>query len=125
VVERAADSLRARDDRAAVIEHSLRAETEQGMAVAFSNCEDFHSVLGGLTGNRALQLVHAVTMRLGWQFFEQFAADDPRVGAVADSLPSTVGPAHRGIADALIAGDAELAVMRMRAHMTATAPTSF
>jgi DNA-binding FadR family transcriptional regulator len=124
VVERAADSLRVGDDRAAVLEHALRAESEQGLAVAFSNCEDFHSVLGGLTGTRALQLVHAVTMRLGWQFFEQFVADDPRLGAIADTLPSTIVPAHRGIADALIAGDAELAVMRMRAHMTATAPTS-
>jgi DNA-binding FadR family transcriptional regulator len=122
VVEQAAHTLRTEDSHAEVIERALRAETEQGLAPAFGHGEDFHSALGGLTGNRALQLVHSVTMRLGWQFFSQLATTDPRVGAMTQELPATVGPAHRGIAEALLAGDAELAVMRMRAHMTATAP---
>lgn len=122
VVERAADSLRTGGSDAEAIEQALRAEAEQGMGSAFGGGEDFHSMLGRLTGNRALQLVHRATMRVGWQFFSQFAADDTRVEAISRSLPSTVGPAHRGIADALLAGDTELAVTRMRAHMTATSP---
>jgi len=124
VVARVADALRSGGSDAVAIERALHAESEQGLALAFGHGEDFHSMLGSLTGNRALGLVHSVTMRLGWQFFSQFAVDDPRVGAVSRALPSTVGPAHRGIADALLAGDAELAVMRMRAHMTATSPDS-
>lgn len=122
VVERAAAALRAGGDAAETVERALHSESGQGVALAFGHGEDFHTTLAGLTGNRALQLVHRVTMRLGWQFFWQATVNDTRPGAIAETLASTVGPAHRGIADALIAGDAELAVMRMRAHMNATAP---
>lgn len=122
IVERAAAALRGGGGDAEVIERALRAEAEQSMALAFGHSEDFHSVLGRLTGNRALQLLHHVTIRLGWQFFSQIAAADPRAGALFNSLPTSVRPAHQGIADAMLAGDTELAVMRMRAHMTATAP---
>lgn len=121
VVERAAANLETNDNSAALIAQALVAESEQGMALAFSNGQDFHSTLAKLTGNRALQLVHRVAMRLGWQFFSQYALDDPRVGAFSAALPSTVGPVHTGIAEALLAGDTELAVMRMRSHMSATA----
>ncbi|BBY78413.1 GntR family transcriptional regulator [Mycolicibacterium parafortuitum] len=122
VVERAAARLRAGEHDAAAVEQALRAETEEGMALAFGHGTDFHSVLAGLTDNRALQLVHSVTMRVGWQFFTEVAADDPQVAAFSEGLTATVGPAHEGIADALLAGDTELAVMRMRAHMAATGP---
>lgn len=122
VVERAAAKLRTGGHDLDVVERALRAEDEHGMALAFGHGVDFHSALASLTGNRALQLVHRVTMRLGWLFFSEFAIDDPRVGAISRSLPSTVGPVHQGIADALMAGDIELAIMRMRTHMTATSP---
>lgn len=122
LVARAAEAVRSGAADTAAIERALHAESEQGLALAFGHREDFHSMLGALAGNRALDLVHSVTMRLGWQFFSQFAMDDPRVGAISQALPATVGPAHQGIADALLAGDAELAVMRMRAHMTETSP---
>ncbi len=125
VVARAADRIRTAADPAGYaeqIEAALRAETEHGVAQAFGSDEDFHSMLGALTGNSAIELLHRVTMRLGWQFFEQVAGGDPRLSAMSESLPAVVGPAHRGIADALLAGDSELAVMRMRAHMTETAP---
>lgn len=122
VVEQAADNLRTGGADVAAVEQALRAEAEHGLAPAFGYREDFHSTLARLTGNRALQLVHSVTMRLGWQFFSQLAGDDPQVAALSEALPSTVGPAHEGIAEALVAGDTELAVMRMRAHMTETVP---
>jgi DNA-binding FadR family transcriptional regulator len=120
VVERAA--ARVADlspDEVEALEKSLKAETEQGLESAFAGGSDFHSVLARLTGNPALELVHRVTMRLGWQFFSQLASAHPRVGALSAS--DAVGHAHRDIIDALLAGDAELAVMRMRAHMIATA----
>ncbi len=124
VTERAGERLRAAqpadlETMAADLTQSLRAESELGFALAFSRGEDFHSVLGGLTGNPALQLLHRVTMRLGWQFFSQLATKNPRVNAISE--PAAIEPAHRDITEALSAGDAELAVMRMRAHMTATA----
>lgn len=122
VVARAAETLKSGGTDAAAIKAALLAESEQGPALAFGQGEDFHSMLGRLTGNRALSLVHSVTMRLGWQFFSQLAAENPRAGALPQYLASTVVTAHQSIADALLAGDAELAVMRMRAHMTETSP---
>lgn len=119
VVERVAANLKA--DGAEAIRHALATESGQGFALAFSKREDFHSVLGGLTGNRALELVHRVTMRLGWQFFAEFATSDPRSREFA--RPEVIEPAHHGIAEALIAGDTDVAITRMRAHMTATSPT--
>lgn len=119
VVEHAAAALRANPGHAEALEQSLHHECDEGLGPAFSHGEDFHSTLASLTDNSVLQLVHSVTMRLGWQFFSQLVDADPRVGAI--SQPSKIEPAHRGIVDALVAGDTELAVMRMRAHMTATA----
>ncbi|GAB3005020.1 FadR/GntR family transcriptional regulator [Mycobacterium bourgelatii] len=118
VVERAAAALRARPEDAELLERSLRRESEHGLALAFDHGEDFHSALAAITGNRVLQLAHRVTMRLGWQFFSQLAASDPAVGAM--SRPSKIEPAHQGVIDALVTGDTELAVMRMRTHMTET-----
>lgn len=123
VVERAAAGIRSHPEHADTLERSLHCESEQGLALSFAHGEDFHSVLAALTDNRALQLFHRVTMRLGWQFFARIAENDPRVGAI--SRPSEIEPAHRAIVDALLAGDVELAVMRMRTHMTETsAPRS-
>lgn len=118
VVERATTRLRESTHDTAAVEQALRAESEQGMASAFGHRVDFHSVLAALTGNRALQLLHGVTMHVGWQFFTRFAADYP---GISETPLATAGPAHEGIAEALLAGDAELAVMRMRAHMAETA----
>lgn len=118
VVEHAAAALRADPRRADVLEQSLHHECDKGLGPAYFHGEDFHSTLASLTDNNALRLVHSVTMRLGWHFFAQLADADPRLGAI--SSPSKIEPAHRGIVDALTGGDAELAVMRMRAHMTAT-----
>lgn len=120
VVEQAAATLRVEPGRAEALEQSLHHECDKGLGLAFSHGEDFHSTLASLTDNSALRLVHGVTMRLGWHFFAQLTDVDPRIGAL--SQPSKIEPAHRGIVDALVAGDAELAVMRMRVHMTATSP---
>jgi DNA-binding FadR family transcriptional regulator len=82
---------------------------------------NWHSMLASLTGNRALEIVHRVTLSLGWLFFSRIAESDPSVRQLNE--PSTVEPAHRGITEALLTGDLELATMRMRAHGTADKPT--
>ncbi|MGV0852416.1 FadR/GntR family transcriptional regulator [Mycolicibacterium phlei] len=122
VVERAAERVRSGDVDTEVVRAALRAEAERGPALAFGQGEDFHSMLGRLTGNRALSLVHHVTMRLGWQFFAQSARDDPQVNALSQRLPSAVVPAHQSIADALLAGDTTRVVELMRDHMASTGP---
>jgi DNA-binding FadR family transcriptional regulator len=116
IVERVAGRLE--PDAATAIERSLHAESAVGFYRAFQERNDFHSLLAKLTGNPALELVHRVAMRLGWLFFSQSAQANPAVLEL--SRPSDVEPAHRGIADALLAGDQDLAVMRMRSHMAAT-----
>lgn len=122
VTERAAANLRTDRSRAKLIDEALAAESEQGMALAFDHSQDFHSTLAKLADNRALQLIHRVATRLGWQFFSEYAFDNRRVGALSEALSSTVGPVHRGIAEALLAGDTELAMTKMRSHMSATSP---
>lgn len=109
-------------ESAAAIERSLRTESEIGFYRAFQERNDFHSLLATLTANPALELVHRVTMRLSWLFFSQSAQADPAVLEL--SRPTDVEPAHRGIADALRTGDKELAVIRMRSHLEATAPST-
>ncbi|MDX1883341.1 FadR/GntR family transcriptional regulator [Mycolicibacterium sp. 120270] len=123
VVTRAAETLKSGGSDAAAIEAALHAESQQGPTPAFGQGEEFHSILGRLTGNRALHLVHSVTLRLWWRFLSQVAADDPcAAGARPQRQSLPVIRAHQSIADALLAGDSEQAVTRMRAHMTATAP---
>ncbi|WP_319447721.1 MULTISPECIES: FadR/GntR family transcriptional regulator [unclassified Mycobacterium] len=120
IVERVAARLKPED--ADTIERSLDSESAVGFYRAFGEGQDFHSSLAALTGNRALELVHRVTMRLGWLFFSRFAEAAPAVLEL--SQPSKVEPAHRGVAEALLAGDKDLAVMRMRTHLAATSPSA-
>ncbi|BBX01898.1 GntR family transcriptional regulator [Mycolicibacterium moriokaense] len=119
VAERAANAVRDGAVDASIIEKALATESEKGLIAAYAHREDFHSMLGQLSGNRALELVHRVTMRLGWNFFSQYADADPQA---IERAARAVDPAHRGIADALLAGDSELAVVRMRAHVSTTSP---
>nr|WP_090276923.1 FCD domain-containing protein [Mycolicibacterium komanii]CRL70652.1 GntR family transcriptional regulator [Mycolicibacterium komanii] len=119
VAERAAAAVRSGAVDVSVIEQALATESDQGVTAAYAKREDFHSVLARLSGNKALELVHRVTMRLGWNFFAQYADADPQA---LERASRVIDPAHRSIADALLAGDSELAVVRMRAHVSATLP---
>jgi DNA-binding FadR family transcriptional regulator len=78
----------------------------------------WHAMIASCCGNRAIDLIHRVTMRLGWLFFSRNAESDPAVRRL--SAPASFEPAHHGITQALLADDKELALMRMRAHLAAT-----
>ena len=77
----------------------------------------WHSMLASCCGNRALELVHRVTMRLGWVFFSRMVESDPAARKL--TAPASFEPAHQSITEALLGGDTELARMRMRAHLAA------
>jgi len=114
VVDRVADRLTGHD--AEPVAATLRSYLDRGSAEETVTGVSWHSMLASLTGNRAVEILHRVTMSLGWLFFSRMAESDPSVWRLNE--PSAVGPAHRGITEALLAGDRELATMRMRSHRT-------
>jgi DNA-binding FadR family transcriptional regulator len=114
-LERAAAQMN--PEAVAIIDRSLDTEAALGFYHAFRDGHDFHSVLATLTQNRALELVHRVSMRLGWLFFSQ-TESDPAVQELA--RPTEVGHAHRDIADALRSGNTKAALARMRSHLAVT-----
>ena len=111
VVERVAQRLADEDGDVAA---PLRAYLETGPAGGPHPGLDWHSLLASLTGNSTLELLHRVVMRLGWLFFSRLAEVDPNVRQLSE--PAAIDPVHQGITEALLAGDKELAMMRMRAH---------
>ena len=111
VVERVAARLAGEDGD---VSARVRACLEKGPAGGPNPGLDWHSLLASLTGNSTLELLHRVVMRLGWLFFSRLAEVDPAVRQLSE--PAAVDPVHQGITDALLAGDKELAMMRMRAH---------
>jgi DNA-binding FadR family transcriptional regulator len=114
VVERAADRLAGAD--AEVVRAPLRAYLEGGPAGGPHPGLDWHSLLASLTDNSTLELLHRVVMRLGWLFFSRLTETDPNRQL---SEAASADQAHRAITEALLAGDKELAMMRMRAHRAA------
>lgn len=116
VLERVADRLSG--DDAEVIRTPLRAYLEGRPAGGPHPGLDWHSLLASLTGNSTLGLLHGVVMRLGWLFFSRIAETDP-TRRLSEAL--TVDQVHGAITEALLAGDKELAMMRMRAHRTSPA----
>jgi DNA-binding FadR family transcriptional regulator len=97
------------------------AQLEEGLAVeqSVSRAEfavvghDMHGVLAHVSGNRVLELLTLVLLRLT-RFHTHAPADAP------DPLPSQdVTRAHRGIVEAIIAHDLELARHRTRRHLDA------
>lgn len=117
VVERAADQIAGPDGeryaqplREYLSDHESRSAPDGGIG--------WHILIGTLTGNNALELLHRVVMRLGWMFFARIAQQDAT--ARLGSEPDSVNPVHDGITHALLAGDKELAMMRMRSHRVVT-----
>jgi DNA-binding FadR family transcriptional regulator len=120
VVERVSDRLGGDQAKpvAEALSSYLREDEKRGPHPAL----DWHSLLASLTGNRTLTRLHQVVMRLGWLFFSRTAETDPAVAQLSE--PSTVEPVHTAITEALLAGDKELAMMRMRAHLTPLGSTA-
>jgi DNA-binding FadR family transcriptional regulator len=94
---------------------ALDTEATMGHGYAFESGHDLHGVLGSLAGNRALELVHRVLLRLAGVLFERMGpsgAGRPNAQQLAE-----VGSAHHAIADALIRGDHDQAAQHLRAHL--------
>ena len=75
---------------------------------------DLHAVLASLAGNRALELVSLVLIRLMRLHQVEGVTDEERAAAAVE-----VSKAHAAIADAISEGDVELARRRMRRHLEA------
>ena len=76
---------------------------------------DLHAAIASLGGNRALELVARVLIRLT----RLREAERPHRARL--EIRREVHRAHTGIVEALVAGDRELARHRLRGHLTAVA----
>jgi DNA-binding FadR family transcriptional regulator len=100
------------DQGAAVLRDALERERTVSDTEFADAGHDLHGVLAGLAGNKALELVALVLIRLT----RLHQIDRLSAGArkkVAAEVPRT----HEGIADAVIDGDGELARYRLRRHL--------
>lgn len=95
-------------DGAARLEAYLAVESAMDDATLWDRSHDFHFLLADLTGNPALRLFVEVLGRLT----EHQSSHD-----VSPSEYGQIRRAHRRIADAVLAGDAETAQRRMNAHL--------
>ena len=94
---------------------ALDAEARLGPAYAFEGGHDLHGVLGSLAGNRALELVHRVLLRLAGVLFGQglpSGSARPTTQQLAE-----VQSAHHSIAEALIRGDHDQAAQHLQVHL--------
>ena len=87
-------------------------EREVSVAAFADDGHDFHAVIAGLVGNRALELVALVLIRLMRLHQVEKVPDSARVRAAGE-----VTRIHAAIADAMAAGDGQLARHRMRRHL--------
>lgn len=115
VIDRVAGRLQHNGEE---LRSALSAMNEPNSATEIHPGVDWHSQMAALAGNRALELVHRVTMRLGWLFFSHGADANSTLHDM--TRPELIEPAHQGVVEALLAGDSEVAVMRMRAHLLET-----
>ena len=75
---------------------------------------DLHAVIAALAGNRALELVSLVLIRLMRLHQVEEVSDEERAVAALE-----VSKAHGAIADAIAGGEVEVARRRMRRHLVA------
>lgn len=106
------------DERAAArLRACVAAERRRGYGdtLASARPHALHVLIAELTGNPAMRLFARVLADL--------TSDGERAGAPIEPRRAAVfGAAHHGIAEALVAGDAPLAQLRMRRHLEAVAP---
>jgi DNA-binding FadR family transcriptional regulator len=93
---------------------ALRSEETMSMADFADGGHNLHAVVANLAGNRALELVALVLIRLMRIHQVEAVTDEDRVRAAA-----TVSRAHRAISESIVCGDAEEAHRRMRRHLEA------
>jgi DNA-binding FadR family transcriptional regulator len=101
------------DDRgAARLSQALEREKHPTDVEFADAANDLHGVIAALSGNRALELVALVLIRLT-RLHQIDRLSDAVRRKVADEVPRT----HQGIAAAIIEGDSELARHRLRRHL--------
>ena len=112
-----ADLVIDRDDQEAddVLRASLEAEEGASDDEMAEVVHDLHAVIASLGGNRALELVARVLIRLT----RLREAERPHRARL--EIRKEVHRAHTGIVDALVSGDRELAHRRLRRHLEAVA----
>jgi DNA-binding FadR family transcriptional regulator len=99
-------------DGAARLRLALEREKSPTEAEFADAANDLHGVMAALSGNRALELVAVVLIRLTRLHQIDRLSDSAR-RKVADEVPRT----HEGIATAIVDGDRELARHRLRRHL--------
>jgi DNA-binding FadR family transcriptional regulator len=105
-------------ERVTELRQALAAEAADPAGLYSEAIHGLHAAVAGAAGNRVLELVALVLIRLSrLHQFERLAPGE-RTRVTAE-----VHRAHKGIADAVESGDRELAIRRMRRHLDAL--TSF
>jgi DNA-binding FadR family transcriptional regulator len=101
-------------DRETDLQLALRHEETMSMADFADDGHNLHAVIASLAGNRVLELVALVLIRLmRLHQIEAVTEDDRRRAAAA------VSRAHGAISEAIVDGDGEAARRRMRRHLEA------
>lgn len=103
-------------ERAHQLRATLRAESESEDA-SIGTAHDLHATIASLAGNRALELVELVLIRLTRLHQVE------RSPRARRRIKPEILRAHQAIVDAIIDSDRELARYRMRRHLTAVAAT--
>ncbi|MHB8464045.1 MAG: FadR/GntR family transcriptional regulator [Acidimicrobiales bacterium] len=105
---------RSDDDVVAVLGRTLEAEGAATVDDLADVAHDLHAVLAELSGNRALELIVGILIRLT-RLHQTGQLSDPANRTMSGNIRRT----HSGIVDTLVAGDRELARHRMRRHLEA------
>jgi DNA-binding FadR family transcriptional regulator len=109
-IERAHDDWVGHDDLSVALEH----EDKLSLGEFADGAHDLHVVIAALAGNRALELVSLVLIRLMRLHQVEEVSDEERAVAAVE-----VSKAHGAIADAISDGNVELARRRLRRHLEA------
>lgn len=102
------------DGDAASLEQALDAERAATVDELRDLAHGVHAVLAGTAGNRVLELLSLVLLRLT----RIHQGPEPR-RAIAPGAASDLVQVHERIVEAVLAGDVEVARMRMRNHLRA------
>jgi DNA-binding FadR family transcriptional regulator len=78
---------------------------------------ELHAVIAAMTGNPALELFVEILNRVSLMYFRTFS----KPGVLSHGIVAETRDAHARIAEAVIAGNADLARRRMRRHLEAEA----
>lgn len=103
------------DDAVAVMEQALESErTSSNLQEFIAVGHDLHEVFARLSGNRVLELLTRVLVRL-----TRIHQSRPKGMKLADTPIGDVTRIHELIVEAIVDRDVDLARLRMRKHMTA------